>query len=105
MAPRAHSLVRPEVIAPFSYAASLHGFHGRNVERTFSGYKLQSVLIERGSEVSDPTQYCFDLNLTVPFFATPEDGVGSRPSTIESCRFRDVTSPRRWMLRTAGSHI
>ena len=62
---RAHSLVRPEVIAPFSYAASLHGFHGRNVERTFSDYKLQCVLIERGSEVSDPAQYCFEPDSSV----------------------------------------
>ena len=62
---RAHSLVRPEVIDPFNYAASLRGFHGRNVERTFSGYKLQCVLIERGSEVSDPTQYCFEPDSSV----------------------------------------
>jgi hypothetical protein len=34
---RAQSQVRAEVIAPFSYAASLQGFHGRNVECTFSG--------------------------------------------------------------------
>src|SRR2546429_2139056 len=54
---RAQLQVRAEVIAPFSYADTLQGFHGRNVERTFSGYKLQCVLIERDS---GPTQYCFE---------------------------------------------
>ncbi len=62
---RAQSQVRAEVIAPFYYAASLQGFHGRNVERTFSGYKLHCILIERGSEISDPTQYCFEPNSSV----------------------------------------
>jgi len=57
---RAQLQVRAEVIAPFSYADTLQGFHGRNVERTFSGYKLQCVLIERDSGISDPTQYCFE---------------------------------------------
>jgi hypothetical protein len=59
------SQVRAEVIAPFSYAATLEGFHGRNVERTFSGYKLQCVLIERGPGISDPTQYCFEPDSSV----------------------------------------
>jgi hypothetical protein len=50
-----------EVIAPFSYAATLQGFHGRSMERTFSGYNLQCVLIEKDSvRLSDPTQYCFE---------------------------------------------
>ena len=62
---RAQSQVRAEVIAPFSYAATLQGFHGRNVERTFSGYKLQCVLIERDSGISDPTQYCFEPDSSV----------------------------------------
>jgi hypothetical protein len=65
---RAQSQVRAEVIAPFYYAASLQGFHGRNVERTFSGYKLQCVLIERGlgiSGISSPTQYCFEPDSSV----------------------------------------
>jgi hypothetical protein len=57
---QAQSQVRAEVIAPFAYAATLRGFHGRNVERTFSGYKLQCVVIERDSGISDPTQYCFE---------------------------------------------
>ncbi len=62
---RAQSQVRLEVIAPFNYAATLLGFHGRNVERTFSGYKLQCVLIEGDSEISDPTQYCFEPGSSV----------------------------------------
>ena len=57
---RAQSQVRAEIIVPFSYAAALEGLHGRNAERTFSGYKLQCVLIERDPPVSDPTQYCFE---------------------------------------------
>ncbi len=62
---RAESQVRAEVIAPFSYAATLQGFHGRNLERTFSGYNLQCVLIERDSGISDPTQYCFEPNSSI----------------------------------------
>jgi hypothetical protein len=62
---RAQSQVRTEVVAPFSYAASLQGFHGKNVERTFSGYKLQCVLLERDYEISDPSQYCFEPDSSV----------------------------------------
>ncbi|SRR5229473_2410317 len=62
---RAQSQVRAEVIAPFSYAATLQGFHGRNVGRTFSGYKLHCVLIERDTGISDPTQYCFEPDSSV----------------------------------------
>src|SRR2546430_2810422 len=45
--------------------ATLQGFHGRNVERTFSGYKLRCVFIERDSGISDPTQYCFEPDSSV----------------------------------------
>jgi hypothetical protein len=62
---RAQSQVRSEVIDPFYYAATLEGFHGRNVERTFSGYKLQCLFIERDSGISDPTQYCFEPDSSV----------------------------------------
>jgi len=62
---RAQLQVRAEVLAPFSYADTLQGFHGRNVERTFSGYKLQCVLIERDSGISDPTQYCFEPDSSI----------------------------------------
>jgi len=62
---RAQLQVRAEVVAPFSYAATLQGFHGRNLERTFSGHKLQCVLIERNSGISDPTQYCFEPESSV----------------------------------------
>jgi hypothetical protein len=61
----AQSQVREEIIAPFSYAATLQGFHGRSVERTFSGYKFQCVSIERDSGVSDPTQYCFEPDTSI----------------------------------------
>jgi len=61
----AESQVRAEVVTPFSYAATLHGFHGRNLERTFSGYKLQCVLIENDSAISDPTQYCFEPDSSI----------------------------------------
>lgn len=57
---RAQLQVRAEVVDPFSYAATLVGFHGRNVESTFSSYTLQCVLIERDSVISNPTQYCFE---------------------------------------------
>ena len=62
---RAQLQVRAEVIDPFSYAATLVGFHGRNVERTFSGYKLQCVSLERDSGISDPTQYCFEPDSSI----------------------------------------
>jgi hypothetical protein len=61
----AQSQVRTEVIAPFFYAATLQGFHGRNAERIFSGYRLQCVLIERDSGISDPTQYCFEPDSSI----------------------------------------
>jgi hypothetical protein len=62
---RAESQVRSEVVAPFYYAATQQGFYGRNVERTFSGYKLQCIFIERDSGISDPTQYCFEPGSSV----------------------------------------
>jgi hypothetical protein len=49
---RAHLQVRAAVITPFSYAATLHDFYGRNAERIFNGYKLQCTLLENGSGVS-----------------------------------------------------
>jgi hypothetical protein len=61
----AHLQVRAEVITPFSYGAMLHGFHARSVQRTFSGYNLQCVLIERDSGISDPAQYCFEPDSSV----------------------------------------
>ena len=57
---RAQIQVRTEIVDPFSYAATLVGFHGRTIERTFSGYQLQCVLLEKDSEISNPTQYCFE---------------------------------------------
>jgi hypothetical protein len=57
---RAQLQVRSEIVDPFSYAATLGGFHGRNVERIFGDLKLQCVLMERDSEISNPTQYCFE---------------------------------------------
>jgi hypothetical protein len=62
---RAELQVRAEIIAPFSYAATLEGFHARDAERSFSGYKLQCVLVERDSGISDPTQYCFEPNSSI----------------------------------------
>jgi hypothetical protein len=62
---RVQSQLRSEVIAPFSYAASLQDFHGKNTERDFSGYKLQCVLIEKDSEISDPAQYCFEPDSSI----------------------------------------
>jgi len=57
---RAQLQVRSEIVDPFSYAATLVGFHGRTVEQTFSGYQLQCVLLEKDSEISNPTQYCLE---------------------------------------------
>jgi hypothetical protein len=67
---RAETQVRAEVVAPFSYAATLQGFGARSVERAFGGYNLQCVLIERNSAtVSDPTQYCFEPDGSVLRYA------------------------------------
>jgi hypothetical protein len=53
--------VRAEVVDPFSYATTLHGFHVQDVLRSFSGYDLECASIENEStRISDPTQYCFE---------------------------------------------
>jgi hypothetical protein len=57
---RAQLQVRSEIVDPFSYASTLAGFHGRKIERNFGGYKLHCVLFEKDSEISNPTQYCFE---------------------------------------------
>lgn len=57
---RAQLQVRSEVVDPFSYAATLVGFHGRNVDRTFNDYKLACVLLEKDLWIGNPTQYCFE---------------------------------------------
>lgn len=58
--------VRAEVIAPFSYAATLHGFRATSLERAFGDYSLSCVLIEKDSmRLSDPTQYCFESDGSV----------------------------------------
>jgi len=66
---RAQIQVRTEIVDPFSYAATLVGFHGRTVERTFSGYQLQCVLLEKDSEISNPTQYCFEPDGSVLLYS------------------------------------
>jgi hypothetical protein len=66
---RAQSQVRAEVIDPFYYVSTLRGFDGSNIERTFSGYKLQCVVIERDSSMSDPTQYCFEPGSSILRYA------------------------------------
>lgn len=53
--------VRAEIIAPFSYVATLQGFRAMSLERAFGDYSLSCVLIEKDSmRLSDPTQYCFE---------------------------------------------
>lgn len=64
-ADRAQLQVRNEIVDPFSYAATLVGFRGRDVERIFSNYKLRCVLLEKDSEISNPTQYCFETDGSV----------------------------------------
>jgi len=62
---RVQTQVRAEIVTPFSYAETLQGFHGRNFERSFSGYNFQCVFVERDSGISDPTQYCFEPGSSV----------------------------------------
>ncbi|HXL22554.1 MAG TPA: hypothetical protein VOA78_08815 [Candidatus Dormibacteraeota bacterium] len=52
--------VRAEVVSPFSYADTLKGFYARDFERTFSGHTFQCTAVEKDSQLSDPTQYCFE---------------------------------------------
>jgi len=52
--------VRSEVIDPFYYAATLHGFRTRSVEQSFSGYTFQCVVLENQLAISGLTQYCFE---------------------------------------------
>lgn len=60
---RAEIQVRTAVIDPFSYAATLEGFHAKSVERTFGAFSLDCVTLEHGpGAISSPTQYCFDHN-------------------------------------------
>jgi len=58
---RAQLQVRAEIVEPLSYAATLEGAHPRTEVRSFGRYKLQCVLLEKAM-VSDPTQYCFELD-------------------------------------------
>jgi hypothetical protein len=51
--------VRNEVVDPFYYAATLNGFHTRNLERTFGAQVLDCVLLQSDMIGSSPTQYCF----------------------------------------------
>jgi len=61
----AELLVRSEVVAPFAYAARLQGFYGRAFERVFSGHKFQCMAVEKDSQLSDPTQYCFEPGTSI----------------------------------------
>lgn len=42
------SEIRAEVVAPFTYAASLEGVHGKNVERTFERLQIAMLLTGKG---------------------------------------------------------
>jgi len=63
---RTQSQIRAEVVAPFYYGATLtQGFHARIMERSFSSYNFQCLLIERDQRSSDPAQYCFEPGISV----------------------------------------
>lgn len=66
---RAQLQVRSEIVAPFSYAASLVDVHATNLERTFGKNRLQCTLIERNSAISDPTQFCFESGTSILRYA------------------------------------
>ena len=67
---RAQLQVRSATVDPFSYAATLVGFHARNVEQAFSGYKLQCVLLEKEFVGSAPIEYCFEPDGSVLRYST-----------------------------------
>ncbi|MEO6829037.1 MAG: energy transducer TonB, partial [Acidobacteriaceae bacterium] len=53
--------VLTDVVDPFSYAATLLGFHIKNVVHTFGAHSLDCVLLERTPLATrNPTQYCLD---------------------------------------------
>jgi hypothetical protein len=56
---RAQLRVRSAIVDPFSYPPDFQGFHGKNVTRTFSGYRLDCTLIE-AAESSAAPEYCFE---------------------------------------------
>lgn len=62
---KVQSQVRAEVLAPFSYAATLKDVHLRREERSFGAYKLQCVAVEKNTSNSDPTQYCFEPDSSI----------------------------------------
>ncbi|MGC2561285.1 MAG: energy transducer TonB [Terriglobales bacterium] len=63
---RAEEQVRTEVLAPFSFAATLQGSSVTIEDRVFGPNHLQCALIEQDSPtVSDPTQYCFEPDSSV----------------------------------------
>jgi hypothetical protein len=112
---RAESQVRAEVTEPFYYGATLPGqgalagsaertfsknvgvaggfgaFRARSAERTFNGYTLQCVLIEKESQiVSDPTQYCFEPDGSVLRYSR---GIGwNQTSHSEPSRMANIAS-------------
>ena len=57
---RAEMQARTAIVNPFSYAATLQGFHTSAVERTFGSHSMHCVVLERTGGISVPTQYCFD---------------------------------------------
>jgi hypothetical protein len=83
--------VRDEVIAPFSYATTLRGVHATRVERTFSGYNLACVLIEKDSmRLSDPTQYCFEPHSSILRYSHGFGGLQTAYNRIVSFQERNI---------------
>lgn len=87
----AETQVREEIVAPFFYAATLQGYRARTVERTFSGYTLQCVLIENKSmRSSDPPQYCFEPDGAVLRYARGSGWFQTTYNEIVSFEGRNV---------------
>ncbi|PYY16277.1 MAG: hypothetical protein DMG60_15465 [Acidobacteria bacterium] len=51
--------LRSEVADPFYYAATLQGFHTKNLERSFGAHSLDCVLLQSETGAG-PTEYCFE---------------------------------------------
>lgn len=55
----AQTQVRSAIVDPFSYPPTLGGVRGRNLVRTFSGYRLECTVIESDNSVV-AAEYCFE---------------------------------------------
>jgi hypothetical protein len=87
---RAQLQARAEIVDPFSYALTLQDVYARNQERILNRYKLQCVVIELRSGISDPTQYCFEADTSILRYFRGEYWFQTAYNQITSFQGRNV---------------